>query len=161
MSITFRVDSARVEQAMQRAPGEINAALQEAVTFSAADFEAAVVDHTPVGATGHLRQSITHDVQGRGADIVGRVYSQDQPVKVASVETGRRAGRMPPRAAIALWVHRKLGTSDPGVVFLVQRAIGRRGTKGARMFQRGYQQALPRVNARVDALRRRIEAVLR
>jgi hypothetical protein len=160
MSMTVRVADSQLRAALAKAPAEINAALAETVELSAIDFESAVIDGTPVGATSHLRQSITHAVTGSGVSMVGRVYSQDRPIKVASVETGRKAGTMPPRAPIELWVRRKLGITDPRVVFLIQRAIGRRGTKGAQMFAKGYQRALPRVDARIAALRRTIARVL-
>jgi hypothetical protein len=90
-------------------------------------------------------------------DIESRVFSQDQPVKVASVETGSRP-HFPPIAPLRLWAARKLGDGD--AAFAIARAISIRGTRGYGMFHRGYLQALPRVNARVDIMLARIGAVL-
>ena len=90
----------------------------------------------------------------------GRVYSADMPIKVASVEHGRAPGRMPPIGPIELWLRRKAGVTDRSAAFLVARAIGRRGTKGARMFEQGYDVAQGRLPQRMAALRVAIARVL-
>jgi len=130
----------RLSAAFEAAPAATAAMARDAMAVSLGLFEEAVVDATPVGATGILRGSIMTDIRGSGVNLTGRVFSQDQPVKVASVETGRRPGRMPPwraGSALHLWVVRKLG-GDERTAFLVARVIGRRGTTGARMFERGF-----------------------
>lgn len=159
MSLDIRVEDARLRQAAMRAPQIIGAELNRAVTGITLDAETGVIAATPVGATGHLRQSITHQVSGSGIAVTGRVYSTDLPIKVASVEHGRGPGRMPPIAPIELWVRRKLG-GDRRVAFLVARAIGRRGTKGQHMFVAGYDAALRRLPQRMAALRAAIGRVL-
>lgn len=153
MSLSVRIDDAAVVRAFQAAPERIDAGLRETVTFAAIDFEGAVIGRTPVGATGHLRQSITHDVSGHGLSMVGRVYSQDAPVKVASVEHGTRP-HWAPIGPLLLWSRRKLG--DERAAYAIQRAIALRGTRAHGMFHRGYLDALPRVRARVDAFSRSI-----
>jgi hypothetical protein len=55
-------------------------------------------------------------------------------------ERGRGPGKIPPLAPIELWVRRVLGIPAPEskqVAFLVARAIGRRGTKGAHAIDKG------------------------
>lgn len=154
----IRIEDDRLRAAMQRAPQVIDAELRRTVTAVTLDAEGGVIAATPVGATGHLRQSITHQVSGSGI-VIGRVYSTDVPIKVASVEHGRAPGRMPPIAPIQLWVNRKLG-GDRSVAFLVARAIGRRGTRGQRMFATGFRAAQGRLPARMAALRAAIGRAL-
>lgn len=160
MSFTVTFDDHGLIQRVARAQPAIAAALEQTIVFGALDFEGAVIQHTPSGATGHLRQSITHEISGSGAFIEGRVYSTDVPIKVSSVEHGRAPGKLPPLAPVELWVRRVLGISDPSVVFLIRRAIGRRGTKPAGMFQDGFRDGLPRFNARVAQLMREIRGTL-
>lgn len=107
--------------------------------------EAQVAAYTPVN-TGTLRAGTTTDILGAGFNIQGVVMN---PVMYAlPVEEGRKPGRMPPVGAIQLWVIRKgIGNRNDSqsTAFMIARAIGRRGTKGAYMFKRGYQAALPTV----------------
>jgi len=106
-------------------------------------FQQAVQVETPVGATGGARGSITQYLEGSPLDLTGVVTMgvlYGEPL-----EYGRAPGRMPPPAALELWVTRKLGLVGKEmeqVAFLIARAIGRRGTQpGARMFERGYNNA--------------------
>lgn len=152
--IEIRVEDHGLQQAAQRAPQEVQADLAQLIVQALVETEGTVVRETPVGATGHLRQSITHDTSASG--LAGRVYATDVPLKVASVEHGRAPGRMPPRAPIELWVRRKLGLWGPDLasaVFLIRRAIGRRGTPGRGMFQAGAATAQAAVARRLAALR--------
>lgn len=107
--------------------------------------EAQIAAYTPVN-TGTLRAGTTTDILGRGFNVQGVIVN---PLTYAvAVENGRKPGRMPPIDAIQLWVIRKgiAGRDDSrSVAFLIARAIGRRGTKGAFMFKKGYQAALPTV----------------
>lgn len=160
MSFQIQLNDQRLKAAAERASREIGDQVHRTVTGIALDAEGGVIKNTPVGATGHLRQSITHDVSGSGIAIVGRVYSTDVPVKVASVEEGRAPGRMPPMAPIELWLRRKAGINSRSVAFLVARAIGRRGTKGAHMFQKGYGVARRESPKHVNGLRAAIARVL-
>lgn len=157
MSINVSVDSAALQRRLTDAPERINAELRQTLTFAAVDFEGAVIGRTPVGATGHLRQSITHDVSGSGLSMVGRVFSQDQPIKVASVEHGSRP-HWAPIGPLLLWASRKLG--DPKAAYAIQRAIALRGTRAYGMFNRGYLDALPKVRGRIGAFTRNLGRVL-
>lgn len=163
MSIRIVADTHGLEPRMAQAPALINAGLERVVMGATIDAEGSVISHTPVGATGNERASMTHSFNGSGVSMAGRVYSSDVPIKTASVETGRAPGRMPPLAPIELWVARKLGVpadQQHSVAFLVARAIGKRGTKGAFMFRAGAQTARESVARRMAALRAEIGRLL-
>lgn len=125
--------------------------------------EAAIVGFWPVGATGLSRQGWGTKVE-RGLSAVKGIVSN--PIDYALfVDQGRAPGKMPPIAPIELWVRRVLGLGQGKsrrVAFLVARAIGRRGTKGAHAVEKGIAavrgiiqldfQGIPaRVKARIDA----------
>jgi len=120
---------------------------------SLAVFHQAVVVETPVN-TGALRAATTTDIVGSPVSLVGSVMN---PLIYAwPVERGRRPGKMPPLGPIAYWLYRKGIVTDRkeirSAAFLVARAIGKRGTKGAGMFWHGFQNALPHVERLWDAL---------
>lgn len=99
--------------------------------------------------TGQLRQSITGEVTGTPVSLKGVVTSPLQPHYAPDVEYGRKPGKMPPVGPIELWARRKLGLSGKeleSAAFLIARAIGRRGTKGAFMFRDGTAAARTTVN---------------
>lgn len=163
MSVRIAVDARGLEEAARRAPAALTAGLERVVTGATIDAEGAVLRATPVGATGHLRQSVTHEFSGAGLGFAGRVFSGDVPVKVVAVEEGRAPGRMPPAAPIELWVARKLGLGGKelkSATFLIRRAIGRRGTKPAGMFAKGADAARAAVAGRMAALRAEIGRLL-
>jgi hypothetical protein len=125
--------------------------------------EAAIVQRWPVGATGLSRQAWGTAVE-RGVNAVKGTISN--PLDYALfVEKGRGPGKPPPIAPIELWVRRVLAIPEPEsrrVAFLVARAIGRRGTKGAAAVEKGiaavkglieadFRNIPARVKARVDA----------
>lgn len=101
--------------------------------------ESSIVQYTPVGATGHLRQAWGTTVQ-RGTSAVKGTISN--PLDYApGVEKGQPAGTVADPDGLELWVRRKLGISPPQsrqVAFLIGRAIYRRGTKGQFMAQKGF-----------------------
>lgn len=148
MSLAIQLDASALIARMQSAPARLDAELRRTIEYAAIDMEGAVIGQTPVGATGHLRGSITHDVRGGGVAMVGRVYSQDSPVKVASVEHGARA-HWAPIAPLLRWARAKLGDERAG--YALQRAIALRGTRAHGMFNKGFLIARPRVAARIRA----------
>jgi hypothetical protein len=119
--------------------------------------EAAIKPNTPVGVTGAARAGVQTSVSGVGVNMVGRVFN---PVAHANaVETGRRPGSPPPTANLMLWVRRKLKVSDEdarGVAYVVARAIGRRGTKGAVPFRKAFIEKRSQVEATLNAIPTRI-----
>lgn len=139
----------KVAAGFAKAPAKTSRVMHATMEASTAVLEEGVVLHTPVGATAILAGSITTDITGSAVNLTGRVFSQDRPVKVASVEEGRKPGKMPPVESILLWVRRKLG-GDRSVAFLVARSIGRKGTKGAGMFSKAFQERKGRVEQMWD-----------
>ena len=106
--------------------------------------ETEVVKGTPrgVGGAAGLAGSIHGEVVSHGLPIVGVVGT---PLEYGIViEEGRRPGqRMPPVGPIALWAQRKLGVSGKearSVGFVIARSIGKKGFKGARMFERAWNR---------------------
>lgn len=128
----------------REAPAMIDHEMNLAMNVAVQHLEGSVVKFTPRGAGPvHLYQTITSQVRGTGVEITGEVFSTDVPVKVASVEDGRSPGKMPPwgpGSSLALWVERKAG-GDSSAAFLIARAIGRRGTQGAHMFQKAFDSS--------------------
>lgn len=123
---------------------------------SLALFESAVIVETPVNV-GNLRSSISSEMRRTARGYQGKVTSP--LLYVSPVEFGRRPGKPPPTSAIKLWVIRKLGVSSAeadSVAFMVARSIGKRGTKGAFMFEKGYKARLSSVLRLWDNLADRI-----
>ena len=135
-----------------RYPDVVADEMYKAMEKSLAVFHQAVTVETPVN-TGALRAAMTTDIVSSPVSLVGSVMN---PLIYAwPVERGRQPGRMPPVSAIELWVVRKLGIQSPesrGVAYVIARAIGKRGTAGAGMFWKGFQNALPRVEQLWDVL---------
>lgn len=127
------------------------------------DVQEQVVRRTPANF-GQLRRAWGREVfpLGSNAPTLGRVFNT-LPYALP-VETGRRPGKWPPFAPIALWVKRKLRVAIKDlarVTFAVQRKIGREGTTGAWMARDGWAAALPSVRGRFRVALRRINGRLR
>lgn len=99
---------------------------------------------------GALRDSIGSEVVRESAtSIIGRVGSSLKSEQYPAVmEFGRRPGaKMPPASALERWAHLKLGTVEgSGVGFVIARAIGRKGIKGKRFMQKGWNMSKAQVN---------------
>lgn len=138
-------DILRQAEALGMAPDIIAEEMARAMKESLDTVEQAVVVDTPVNL-GLLRGSIGHAIFGSPPDFYGEVST---PILYAApVEFGRRPGKWPPIGAIRAWVVRKqIATGDEAdqVAFLIARAIGRRGTKGAHMFQKGFEASAPMI----------------
>lgn len=101
----------------------------------------------PVGVSGELRASIngkvTHTVGTDVRGVVGTSVLYGMPV-----ERGTRP-HYPPLEPLMLWVQRKLQVPDGevvGVARAIQRKIGRRGTKGKKFLEAGYQVSKDRID---------------
>jgi len=131
---------------LDRAPQVIAKHTKLAMHKSLSALGQPIATGTPVN-TGALRGSEATEIRGQGAEIWGRIFT---PLEYgAPVEHGRKPGKMPSIDAIQYWVERK-GIANDGedprqVAFLIARAIGRRGTKGAHMFEEGLKTALPHI----------------
>lgn len=93
-------------------------------------------------AFGELLEAQSREIQGGGMSLRGIVFN---PKRYAlPVEFGRKPGRMPPVSAIERWVQIKgiaSGKDVRSIAYLIARAIGRRGTRAVKMYQRGAKQA--------------------
>lgn len=135
----------RFEQLIPKLDDAIKVESRLTTNISVDIWEALVVGNTPTDS-GLLLNSIGTKVIFGASAILGSVTTTLDPIYGEPVEYGRKPGKMPPSDAIKLWVIRKLGLSGKeadSAAFLIARAIGRRGTKAARMFQKGYKEGLP------------------
>ena len=132
-------------KALEQAPGMVAEEQRLAMQKSLDVLEQTIVPRTPVGVSGNLRGSIATEVRGTPANLQGEIFTP--LIYGLPVEYGRRPGKQPPTAAIELWVVRKLGVpagrEARSVAFVIARAIGRHGTKGAHMFEEGFDAAEP------------------
>jgi len=151
----------------ENAPGVIEDETHKTVQMSLDVFQQAVQLETPK-FDGHLQASITTEIDGTPVDLTGTVSTP--LIYGKPVEDGRAAGRMPPVEAIELWVIRKglqwSYTDKRGntremtthqMAYVIARAIGHGTTRfqkagGAKMFQKGFDNALPLVEAEWDRL---------
>ncbi len=95
----------------------------------------------PIGATGHLRQSIAVSETtdgGRPAVLVGPSVLHGGPV-----EFGRKPGTWPPKGALVLWMERK--GIDPRLEYVFRRKIGKKGTKAQPFLGPALEKAKPAI----------------
>ena len=140
--LSIDIDTSEVEALLKKFPqfqAVIFDEMDTTMLSSLAILEGEVSGRTPVNF-GSLLGSIFHDAEGQDGQligIVGTAISYGGPV-----EFGRLPGKQPPIDAIELWVRRKLGISGNearSVAFLIARKIGREGTEGAFMFEKGFE----------------------
>lgn len=133
--------------ALSGAPADLDRALRAMVYSAGTLVHAEIVQRTPVDL-GALRASIRLEVTGFADTLSAHISTGMQYAD--AVEQGRRPGRKPPPvSAILPWVQRNIsGAEDPeSAAFLIARSIGRKGTKGAHMFEEGAKAGAPRVRA--------------
>jgi hypothetical protein len=130
--------------------------IKDMLTRASLEIAGEVRERTPVD-TGRLRNSVTSEVE--------RVMPTDVPtwarigsnvVYAPPVEFGRRPGTFPPYRALQPWARRH--GFGPSGGFLVARAIARRGTKGAKMFEKGLAASERRVLMFLNDAARAIES---
>ena len=109
-----------------------------------------VVARTPVDRGIH-RNSIQNEVR-TGPFVTGIVMSP--LASTPAVEFGRKPGRMPPSDVIELWARRH---GMAGLGYVIARAIGRRGTKGAFMFKKGLEASKTSIDAIWQRLPQRLK----
>ena len=76
---------------------------------------------------------LQNDIVSEVTPLLGRIHfvGASRGVKAMAVERGRGAGkRQPPASALAGWASRHGHGSDARTLFVIARAIGRRGKKG-------------------------------
>jgi hypothetical protein len=141
IDLSVRIDLRHAYALIERYPEAARAAQISRITEAALMAEQAIKEHTPVGAGPiHLRDTIFHKINATGTPIWGVIST---PLAYGEpVEVGTRP-HFPPIDPIAHWVEKKIGASGKearSIAFLIARAISRRGTKGAKMFQISFEE---------------------
>ena len=146
LDVKTKIDLKDLEELTKKYPEESRDARVAKITEGLNLFEREVVKRTPYGAGPiHLRDTIHGEVNVSGKKvegILGTPMEHGEPV-----EFGTKP-HFPPTGPIQFWVERKLGiTGDEAasVAFLIARAISIRGTKGAKMFEKGFEEGESRV----------------
>lgn len=155
--------------ALRRAPREASQ-LVGVAAYECSEIAAAMLREAAPEFQGDLRSSIegrvVRAVVGGPAGVEAEVSSG---VPYALVQDqGRRPGKMPPDAPIRRWVQLKANRSGGGLsereldsmVYLIRRAIGRKGTRPQNYVDRGVRAAMPHVDARLARLEDQLVALL-
>jgi hypothetical protein len=142
--LSLEIDTSEIEALIKQFPALEQIIFDEIETTmrgSLPVLEEQIAGRTPVN-TGALRSSIAPVIRGRSPRLEGLVGTS---ISYGwAVERGRPPGSMPPVDQIELWVRRKLGVTGSEArttAFLIARAIERRGTRGAQMFEKGFEAA--------------------
>lgn len=123
---------------------ELNSALTEVVIF----LEREVKARTPVGVFGAqagLVAGIHGEVIGKGTPVMKGIVAPHVSHNYAEVvEKGRTPGKaMPPAGTLVRWIEQKLGVSETmakSLEFVIRRKIGKKGFKGAHMFENAFNE---------------------
>jgi hypothetical protein len=159
--ISVTLDATALMAQLERAPDIVNEELTRALEGVGARFETIGAEEAPEGAlggAGGLKGSVFAELRGSPFRELVAGWSA---AYADYVVRGRRPGKMPPEAPIALWVQKVLevGESDLATaVFLVRRAIGRRGTPGNPFDVRTLLRMEPIAQAELDAAAERVVA---
>lgn len=151
--VALKTDLEELKELTRRYPEESKRARISRITEALNLLEAAVKKETPYGAGPiHLRDTIFDKISAFGERVSGILGTP--AVYGEPVEAGTKA-HFPPVGPLQFWVEKKLGYSGPeaaSVAFLIARAISRRGTKGAKMFEKGFNKNEARVKAILDRI---------
>jgi len=130
-----------LEGLTKKYPDESRQAREAKLTEALLLLERAIKLKTPEGAGPmHIRDTIFQKTGMRGESVWGMIGTP--AVYGESLEYGTKP-HFPPVDPIQHWVEKKLGISGGAthsVAFLIARAISRRGTKGAHMFEKGTEE---------------------
>lgn len=145
-----------------RAPEIVQGALDQAVISATLLLDTKIKGHTPqgvYGAQGGLIASIQHEVLGRGTPLIKGVVKSAHPY-LLPIEKGRTPGKaMPPEGSLLRWIEVKMGL-DPAaakkIEYVVRRKIKVKGFKGARMFEKGFNDSWPQIQRMFDGAGLRI-----
>lgn len=127
----------RLQASIAAGPSTLAAEVRTAMTAGSLLIEGTARSLAPKD-TGRLAGSITHAITGGGANLTSTIGPSVAYGLYA--EKGRRAGKMPPIAAIAPWARRH--GIDP---FVLARSIARKGTKGRPYMLPAFNQNVSRV----------------
>ena len=159
MNVSLRIDT-KGALLTGRSPQIIQAGLDRFVAEATMLLLAEVKKRTPqgvFGAQGGLLGSIQGEpIIGKGTPMVkGAVVSAHEYAEV--IEKGRAAGKgMPPKylngkdgeLTLVRWIEVKMGLSEDQakkIEFVVRRSIGKKGFKGAHMFEKALIENLNRL----------------
>ena len=149
----MKYDDSDVRRLTKEYPEESLKAREAKLTEALLLLEREIVERTPRGAGPiHLADTIHSDASAKGqrvSGIVGTPAQYGEPV-----EFGTRP-HWPPKGPVQHWVERVLGITGreaASVAFLICRAIAKRGTKGAHMFETGWMDAESRVMSILDEI---------
>ncbi len=95
---------------------------------------------TPVAITGLARNSINWELKDQGTVL--KLIIGSNLVYIRALEFGRRPGSMPPVKAIQEWLEFKRVENAEQVAWAVAISIRDKGTKPARMFQKGIAASI-------------------
>jgi hypothetical protein len=140
LNTNLKVDLRALPKLSKAYPEESRAARKGRITEALLVLLSEVKKGVPVGAGPiHFRDTIFHRIN-MGEPVTGILGS---PSKYGEpLEYGTNP-HFPPVAPIQHWVEKKLGYSGKdakSIAFLIARAISRRGTKGAHMFEKGLTE---------------------
>ena len=88
--------------------------------------------------------SLTRDIRAEVRSLSARVHAPRNLEYYRVMEEGRRPGKFPPLSAISAWATRK--GIPQGAVYVIARAIARRGIKGRFFMRQGkvaVEKAMP------------------
>lgn len=146
--INIKVDLTGLEALTKRYPKASETARRSRITEAMLLLEGAIKRLTPEGAGPiHIRDTIFQKVSMSGESVWGLVGTP--AIYGAPLEYGAKP-HFPPIKPILFWVEKKLGlagTEAKSAAFCIARAISKRGTKGAGMFQKGFEMNEVRVIA--------------
>ncbi|MCK5120183.1 MAG: hypothetical protein KAQ78_11385, partial [Candidatus Latescibacteria bacterium] len=138
--VKLKADLSDIEKLTKKYPKASEEARVAKLTEALLLLEREIILRTPRGAGPiHLADTIHSDVGVSGKKvwgITGTPAEHGEPV-----EHGTEP-HFPPTGPIKHWVERVLGIPDPeskSVAFLIARSISKRGTKGAHMFEQGFE----------------------
>ena len=145
-AVKIKVDLTGLEALTKRWPEASETARRGRLTEALLLLEAAIKRLTPEGAGPiHIRDTIFSQVGIRGESVWGMIGTP--AIYGESLEYGTKP-HFPPVAPIRFWVERKLGLMGKeaqSAAFCIARAISKRGTKGAHMFEKGFEMNEARV----------------
>lgn len=136
-----------LEDLTRRYPEASAKAREARLTEALLLLEATIKHLTPQGAglLGHIRDTIFQKVNFYGESVWGTVGMGGQAfVYGEPLEYGTNPHPVSEEGqkSIRLWVEKKLhlsGKEARSAAFCIARAIGKRGTKGAHMFEKGFE----------------------
>lgn len=134
-----------------KAPEIISQELSAAMTEAVAYLEGQVKRGTPIGvygAQGGLMAGIHGEVAGKGTAVIRGIVAHQSPYGDV-IEKGRTAGKgMPPEGSLLRWIQVKMGVGEleaRRMEYVIRRKIGRKGFKGAAMFDKALNAGMATV----------------